>query len=354
MKPTQTILICPLDWGLGHTTRCVPIINKLLRLNYKVIIGADKNPLAFLQQEFPNIQYVVIPGYEVSYDEKGSFFKLFTESLKFNNFIKKEHELIDDIIKKHNIDIIISDNRYGLYSKKVKSILITHQLYPKVPIGKAIAHHKIEKLIANFDRCWIPDTETSENLSGDLAHLKPFNHRHQFIGVLSRFSNLASLDTLIEQTYNFDLIAILSGPEPQRSIFEKLILDQIEKHNLKAIIVRGLPNCSLSGAEMHNSELTVFNHLQTEELHKYIQQSKLVVCRAGYSSIMDLATLNKKAILVPTPGQTEQEYLAKYHHKKGNFYTQQQNELDLKKAIVEGEDYTPNFNFKDQLEFNLS
>ena len=365
MKSKKTILVCPLDWGLGHATRCVPLVEQFLAEGYQVIIGADKNPLAFLQQEFPELKTVVIPGYEINYGEKGSALKLFYESVKFFNFIKEEHQFIEEIIKENNIDMIVSDNRYGLYSKKVKSIIITHQLYVKAPLGEKIAHKKIEKLIGNFDECWIPDMEGTPNLSGDLSHLKPFKHPHKFIGALSRFTSLRTLRkekrSNFKKEFDYDIIAILSGPEPQRTIFEKLVFEQIEKHNLKAVVVLGLPSSNVIARDKTEAILTsvneiaslsrkamprngenirIFNHLPTEEFYNYIQKSKVVVCRAGYSSIMDLAALNKKAILVPTPGQTEQEYLASYHLKKGKFYSQKQSEFDLEKGLVEVENFS--------------
>lgn len=328
---------------MGHATRCTPIIRQFIDKGHEVIIGADKFPLAFLKLEFPQLKTVVVPGYEVTYNKKGSSFKLFYESVQFFNFIKKEHALIDKIVEENNIDMIVSDNRYGLWNKKIKSIIITHQLYVKAPFGEKIAHQKIEKLIGNFDECWIPDVEGELNLSGDLSHLKPFNHPHKFIGPLSRFSTkiTANLSVFKDrkniskslETYQFDIIAILSGPEPQRAIFENLVLEQIEKYNLKAVVVRGLP--SDKEPEVGSEETEIFNHLSTKKLFQYIKKSKVVVCRAGYSSIMDLATLGKKAILVPTPGQTEQEYLAKHHLDLGNFYSQKQSEFDLEKGLIE-------------------
>lgn len=330
----KIILVCPLDWGLGHASRCVPLIHNFIKDGHEVIIGADKNPLAFLKQEFPTLKTVVIPGYEVDYGEKGSTLKLFYESVKFFNFIKEEHSFINQIIEENNIDMIVSDNRYGLYSEKAKSIIITHQLFVKAPIGEKIAHQKIEKLIGNFDECWIPDNEGKNNLSGVLSHLKQIKVKHNFIGPLSRFSKLHPDQSQREQfAKEYDIIAIISGPEPQRTIFEKLIFEEIDKNKLKAVVVRGLPNKE-SGVRSQEFGKS-FNHLPTEELQTYIQKSKVVVCRAGYSSIMDLAALNKNAILVPTPGQTEQEYLAKYHHKKGGFYTQKQSEFDLRKVLTE-------------------
>jgi len=297
----------------------VPLIKQFLDEGHQVIIGADKNPLTFLKQEFPELQTVVIPGYEVNYGEKGSSIKLFYESVKFFNFIKKEKQFIDRIVEDNNIDMIVSDNRYGLYSEKVESIIVTHQLYVKAPIGESVAHKKIEQLLAKFDEVWIPDYEGENNLSGDLAHLKPFNQKHKFIGPLSRFEKPEGKPTI-----EYDVCAIISGPEPQRSIFEELVLEQIEKHHLKAVVVRGLPN------DNSKEDGLIFNHLPTKQLQDYILKSKTVVCRAGYSSIMDLDSLGKKALLVPTPGQTEQEYLAQYHDSKQQLLVQQQKEFDLK------------------------
>jgi uncharacterized protein (TIGR00661 family) len=333
MKKRKTILICPLDWGLGHASRCVPLINQFLSDGHEVIIGADKNPFAFLKQEFPALKTVVIPGHEINYGEKGSSLKLFYESVKFFNFIKEEHAFIDKIIEDNNIDMLVSDNRYGLWSKKVKSIIITHQLFVKAPLGEKLAHQKIEKLVNNFDECWIPDIAGEGNLSGELSHLKLIKVKHKFIGALSRFP-LYDLSNSIKAEY--DVIAILSGPEPQRTIFEKLVIEQIKKYKLKAVVVRGLP-CHESDVRSQDSGIKTFNHLSTPLLEKYILKSKLVVCRSGYSSIMDLSALGKKAILVPTPGQTEQEYLANYHLEQGNFYSQRQDEFDLEKGLTEVE-----------------
>jgi len=374
----MNILICPLNWGLGHAARCVPVIKELQRLGHHIIIGADKNPLAFLQQEFPALPTVIIHGYEVNYGEKGNFFQLFCESVRFYQSIKKEHQLIEKIIAENNIDIIISDNRYGLWSKKVKSIIITHQLFIKTPVGSSFVHHKIEKLINNFDECWIPDFENKPNLSGDLSHQKTIKLSHRFIGPLSRFTSCHTepvevlskekLSNLIIEEY--DIIAIISGPEPQRTIFEKLILEQLQNSKLKAVVVRGLPKKGQGTGDkgkgkkgqgtwdkgqgtIDKHEIHIFNHLKTEELQAIILKSKLVVARSGYSTIMDLVALGKKAILIPTPGQTEQEYLANYHFEQGNFYTQKQSELNLQKGVIEVEQFSATINNEYKLKFDF-
>ena len=205
----QTVLVCPLDWGLGHATRCVPIIEQLLAKGHQVIIGADKTPLAFLTQAFPTLKTVVVPGYTVDYSKKGSLIKLLYESVFFFLFIKKEHAFVQKIIKENKIDVVISDNRYGLWSKAVKSILITHQIYVKFPVGERLMHRIIAKLIQQFDDCWIPDVDGEVNLSGDLSHLQPIQYQHQFIGALSRFSKVNTSNLTEKQPVDFDVIAIL-------------------------------------------------------------------------------------------------------------------------------------------------
>ncbi|PCI99193.1 MAG: glycosyltransferase [Flavobacteriales bacterium] len=339
----KNILVCPLDWGLGHATRCVPIIRELQRLGFNVIIGADKNPLALLTQEFPNLKVIVIPGYNITFDEQGSFIKLFFKNVRFYKFIKKEHQLLETILEKNNIDIVISDNRYGLWNKKVKSIIITHQLFIKVPIAEDWAHKITQTLIEKFNDCWIPDFNGSENLSGELTHLKSISFKHHFIGSLSRFQKSNPVDK------KFDVLAIISGPEPQRSIFEKLVLEQMKSSKLDCALVSGTP---LEEKATINENVTVYPHLNTPKLQQLIEESKVIVCRSGYTSIMDLLTLNKKAILVPTPGQTEQEYLAKYHHKQSNFYTQTQSEFNLKNGLDEVEKFLPNFSLEETLKLD--
>lgn len=319
-------MVCPLDWGLGHASRCVPLINQFLKEGHEVIIGADKKPLAFLKEEFPKLKTIVIPGLEINYGKRGGSFRLFCEAVKFYGYINKERLLLGEVLEKHDIDVVVSDNRYGLYSKKTKSVILTHQVFPKAPIAESLLHKKIERLLRSFDEVWIPDDKTNNNLSGDLSHLKTPKQRHSFIGPLSRFS-------LPTKTLNieFDVCAIISGPEPQRTIFEKKLIEEINKYNLKSIFVRGLPG--VSGSNIDTKTITIFNHLETKKLQEYILKSKLVVCRSGYSSIMDMDALNKKALLIPTPGQTEQEYLAFYHKKNKLFFVQEQSDINLKKVL---------------------
>lgn len=341
-------MICPLDWGLGHAARCVPIINALIDLGHEVIIAADNAPLSFLKATFPQLQSVQLPGYTIRYSSNGRMnFKMLSQMPGFLKSIKKEHQLLQTIIDEYRIDLVVSDNRYGLWTKKIPTVFITHQLFIQVPLGKRwlnkINHHFIQK----FNECWVPDTENEANLSGNLSHTKKLNVLPTFfIGLLSRFSGK---ELSSEQKY--DAIVVISGPEPQRTVFESLVVKQAEKTALKLVVVRGLPSENKIPAYLQSENIELYNHLPTELFLEKIGKSNLVISRAGYSTIMDLAVLGKKAVLVPTPGQTEQEYLARYHFEKQHYFTQTQQEFDIEEAINKATNFT---GIQIQHQFDLS
>ena len=342
MEDKKNILLCPLNWGIGHATRCVPIINKLIENNFNVIIGADKRPLEFLKKEFPELQYIVFPGYNLNYPEKGSMaFKMFLSApIILFSFIR-EHKILKKIIKKNKIDAVISDNRYGLWNKQIPCIIMTHQILVKTPdnikLFKKILF-KINKFyINNYDELWIPDFEGEINLSGDLSHKYKISKATYFIEPLSRFNEYKSKVDISEKPC-YDVLVMLSGPEPQRTILEENILKQLKETKLKGVVVRGITEKS----EHYNftENIKVFSHLESDELINYILRSKIIICRPGYSSIMDLTALGKKAIFIPTPGQTEQEYLAQRFLNKKIFYSVKQKYFNLLNAIEKSEEYS--------------
>jgi uncharacterized protein (TIGR00661 family) len=336
MQQPQRILICPLDWGLGHATRCIPVIRALLQQHAEVLIAADGRPFELLQLEFPDLQFIRLKGYEITYPASGSMAAAMLFSIpKILAGIKREHRELEKIIRDHNIDCVISDNRYGCRNKKIKSIFITHQLMIKSPWGERILHRIILRHVAKFDECWIPDHEGADNLSADLAHKYPLPANAFFIGPLTRFTAADATDKSLPARY--DVMAIISGPEPQRSMFEKEISEQLFQSGLAALIVCGIPE-GKAGPEK-KGKLEIVSHLSGKEMQKAIAASGIIISRSGYSTIMDLAALNKKVIFVPTPGQTEQEYLAKYFSEKQVAYFQAQSEFNLDKALDESKKF---------------
>lgn len=331
---TYRVLIAPLDWGLGHATRCIPIIQLLLEKGYEVHVASSGDAQRLLQLEFPQLKQFSLPSYKVGYSQRLPFMlKVFLQLPKFLLVIIKENKVIKQITNQNRYDLIISDNRYGCHSSNVKSVFICHQLniiMPSLIAWMAPVINYVNHLwISRFDQCWIPDDSTA-SLTGRLT--KPALPNSEWIGVLSRFGKDESAAT------EFQLAVLLSGPEPQRSVFEKKILHQLSGLKLKSILVRG--RLDVNPIEKENQHLMVINYLHGEELQNIIEKSEVVLCRSGYSTIMDLVKLQKKAVFVPTPGQTEQEYLGFRLMQNGIALCQRQNEFNIVQALKEIKNYT--------------
>jgi predicted glycosyltransferase len=341
MRQKKRILVCPLDWGLGHATRCIPIIRLLLQKNQDVLIAGSGRSFILLKQEFPTLEFIDLPGYDIRYSKNGLAIQMFFSIPRILKGIKREHELLKNIVQEKKIDIVISDNRFGLWSHQAKTIFITHQLSIKSPLGEYVLHRINLHYIKKYDQCWIPDSEGESNLSGELTHTYSFPENAFFIGLLSRFTNqLPSTTpaTAFGLKKSYDVMVIISGPEPQRSIFEKLILKQVSTIPLRFLITRGITEQAPIVETKGN--IDIVSHLSSTEMEAAILSASMIVSRSGYSTLMDLAALNKKAVFIPTPGQTEQEYLAERCMKNGVAYFEDQSNFNLKNALEKGVLYT--------------
>lgn len=308
------ILICPLNWGLGHATRCVPIIQKLMNQGHELVIAADGYPVQFLRQQFPTLKTIEFPGYKINYASgKSQILAMVKNMPNIISGIIKEHKSLKKLLKQNKFDQIISDNRFGLWNKKVHSIYITHQLMIKMPDSlnflEPIAWFIHRYIIQRYDECWIPDFEGIDNLSGDLSHKYPLLPHAKFIGMLSRFQHINE----IIPSEDFDIVAVISGVEPQRTVFENQLLNRFADSEQKILIVCGKPALEKTTKQVGN--ITCISHLNDNELAAILLGAKKIISRSGYSTIMDLKSLNclYKAEFIPTPGQTEQEYLFKIH-----------------------------------------
>jgi UDP-N-acetylglucosamine transferase subunit ALG13 len=341
-KKTETerrkarILVAPLDWGLGHTTRCIPIINELLLQGCEVVLAGNNQQQIILKEEFPELRFESLTGYEVRYAGLGSLaWKMIKQIPRIKKIIQYEHNWLSQKIDELNIDAVISDNRYGLHTEKIPCVFITHQLSIKSPWKwtEKFLQNKNYKYINRFSECWIPDDEGENNLAGELSHpnRKPVCPV-KYLSALSRFKK-----TGIEEIKKH-LLIILSGPEPQRTFFENIIVKQIGHYNGSATIVRGLP---ASGSLIPSTNsIRFYNHLPADKMNEEIEKAEFVIARSGYSTIMDAMTLHKKGILVPTPGQTEQEYLAKYLSDKQICITEGQKKFSLPGMLDKAENFS--------------
>ncbi|MBO9727044.1 MAG: glycosyl transferase family 28 [Chitinophaga sp.] len=302
----------------------------MLNAGCQVFIAAEGKHAALLQQEFPQLTVLPLPGYRIQYAQKGKFFglKIIQQIPKIYRAIQYEQRWLKKIVAEYQINAVISDNRFGLYHKKIPTVFITHQLLIKTPFGGWIERtlQKINyRFINKYSACWIPDFAGDNHLSGELAHPAQLPPHTTYIGCLSRFEPRNNVEK------KYDLLVLISGPEPQRSNLEKMILDQIKSLQITALIVSGKP-----GTPQHEQiapGVKQVNHLNASELNEAMLASDMVLSRSGYTTLMDLAKLNKKAILIPTPGQSEQVYLGEYLMEKGYFYSLPQEQFNLKTAL---------------------
>jgi hypothetical protein len=341
------ILVAPLDWGIGHATRCVPIIRMLQSKGAVVTIAAAGRPLDFLKGIFPDVRFAEAPGFRVTYPSTGSMaLKMAWSAPRLLAGILHEHRWLERYISEHGVDAVISDNRFGFWSRYVPSIYLTHQVLIRMPKGMAflevLSYRAHGLFIKKYSECWIPDFEGEKNLSGDLSHRYARPANAFFIGPLSRFINVAGETNKETMVPGPDLLVMLSGPEPQRSILEKIILAEVERNpGLTTVILRGIPGEENDGEP--KAGLMVHSHLSDREIAELIRTSRHIVCRPGYSTIMDLASMGRTAILVPTPGQTEQEYLAGYLSCEYGFCTITQKNFSLEEALNAPSSHNPAF-----------
>ena len=333
VKPVA--LVAPLDWGLGHTTRCIPVIQELLDNGFEVVIACNAQQERVLKNEFPFLTYYFLNGYGLTYgkDRWQTRLKLFFSIPKILTAIKQEKIWLNSFVNRKHLDLVVSDNRYGLRHHKTTSIFITHQLHIKTGMGllsDKILQRINYSFINHFNYCWVPDYATEKNLAGELSHpLKKPSIPVTYIGAISRLKAVATAST--EKL----LLVILSGPEPQRSILEAQMMKQLTAFNKASVIVRGLPaETVIPEAPSH---IKMYNYCNSTQIQNLLLTASIVICRAGYSSIMDYLLLQKKCILIPTPGQTEQEYLAAYLSNKGYACMGLQHNFDLSLLIPAAE-----------------
>jgi predicted glycosyltransferase len=313
---SEKVIISPLDWGLGHATRCSPIIRSLLEQGIEVEIASAITHKNFFAQEFPNLIWHEAPAYDIKYPKYGWQipFWIFGQLPRIHRIMQEENKWLASLCAKQKYTQVISDNRFGFFNKKIKSIFITHQLRIAFPKPFAIFEKAGEVwhkgIMKNFDEIWVPDYAEYPGLAGKLSHPSYSSEKIKYIGPLSRLNYMNS-DINCPKT--IDILALISGPEPQRLFFEKYAIKFLSEKPGEHCMIRGLPN----ETEVPDLPFQVFNHLSAVDLRDKILASRMVLCRSGYSTLMDLELLKANAILVPTPGQTEQIYLAKLWGKRG-------------------------------------
>ncbi len=301
----KKILVVPMNWGLGHATRCVPIIRQLEREGNQVFISGSGDSGAWLKQYFSHLEFIPnCPDYGVFYPEKIGFLSWLKQWPRWEKAIAHENKWLKEKQNEFQFDVVISDNRFGLWLDDAENVFITHQLNPILPkLFKGLYQWAFWRRMRNFQKIWVPDVEEARSLSGQLSTVKRSDSRVERIGWLSRFSEVE------EQTFeSYEWVGIVSGPEMHRTLFELDLLDKMKSSNLRCLLITGQP---MKPRYEVMGNVNILHHLEDEYLAYALRRAQKITSRSGYSSLMDYKALGVKAEVIPTPGQTEQEYLAK-------------------------------------------
>lgn len=328
------LLVAPLDWGLGHGTRCIPIIQRLRELDARPVIGADKGPLALLRDAFPELPNVRVPGVEVRYAKGASqTWAMATQFPAMLRSVREEHHLFLNLRRQLQLDAVISDQRFGIRADGLPSVIITHQLFPFTPFAQGVLRRINLRSVARFDRCWIPDDERAPGLAGELSHGRNVPRNALYIGPVSRMHPAKALAPV----ERYRIVCVISGPEPQRTLLEEELMRQLPAIEGKHLLVRGKPEPVLDETigtpDGAPGIVRRLGHLGGDALCGALLQAELIVSRTGYTTLMDLAHIGRSALVIPTPGQEEQEYLGKLHSGSGRFLVQRQGAMSLEAAL---------------------
>jgi hypothetical protein len=327
------VLLSPLSWGLGHATRDIPIIRTLLAHHHDVTIAASGNALAVLHQEFPECSFIEFNDYPIPYSSSRFFIPKFIASLPgISRALAEERRNLQRILEKNRYDLIISDNRVGVYSLKIPTIFITHQIHYHFPLlfwpielSSILANYF---LFDNFSQVIVPDNPPGPaSLAGKLS--RPV---HGLTDSKVFFSGILSSTPKMNIEQDLDFLVLISGPEPQRTRLEEILTPMLSDLDGSVIALLGSPQ------KTHRRSVsdccTLISYATTQEKIRLMNRAKFVICRSGYSSMMELAELNKRSgLFIPTPGQPEQEYLSYYYEKMGWFHSKSQYHLNLKQDI---------------------
>jgi len=341
----KKILVAPLDWGLGHATRTIPIIYAFLCRGWKVDLAVSGRVAALYKGQFPDLEQIPVPGYQIEYPSRGFEMPLWLlkNSTRLMSVILREQKAAQKLVQERGYDVFFSDNRFGFHAEGAYNIYMTHQLSIAFP-GPFAALEKIgvawhAREMSRFDSIWVPDFPEYPGMAGKLSHVP--KTKAEYVGALSRFADLDFLNMDWGKKYRF--AAILSGPEPMRSSFEKALLKAFEKIPGEHVVIRGLPgDAALPKAP---SNVKLYNHLETAEFARIVQSAEYCISRPGYSTVMDMVYLGANCIFVPTPGQTEQVYLGKALHSAHQAGLLKQDEISAKSLTAATREKHQSWNF---------
>ena len=332
------VLVAPLDWGLGHATRCVPVIREFLNQGAEVELAVVRSNAALLRSFFPNLRQRLAPSYNIVYPKHGYNMGLWLlkNGAHLNSVIKFERRYAEEMVKRFHYDVLFSDNRFGLYSRKAKSIYMTHQrriaFPPILSAFESLGMFWHASVMKHFDEVWVPDVPEFPGYAGSLSHIKKSPVPLRYVGTLSRFDEKYACAEQESADKPYRFVAVVSGVEPARSRFENLLRSIFEHIPGRHAIILGKP--ALGVKSWVEKNVDYFSHLPDDRFASVVKNAQWVVSRGGYSTVMDMLVLGAKCIFVPTPGQYEQIILARDLSRAGYAATLSESNLSLKTFLA--------------------
>src|SRR5690606_13577563 len=251
----RKIIVAVLNWGLGHASRSIPIVYALLEEGFDPVLASDGESLLLLRKEFPKLEWFELPSYHITYPRQGRFMRIhfmLKSPLMLKAIIAEYNALSSFISSDGSVAGIISDNRLGCFSKKVLSAYVTHQLQLLSGSTSKITSRVHHFFIKRYSECWVPDTKEPGNLTGEMSVSKKYNKPVKYVGPLSRFMKRKA-------DKSYDLLVLLSGPEPQRRLLEEILLMELKGYEGRILFIRGKVDAESTVEE--KGKMTILNYL---------------------------------------------------------------------------------------------
>lgn len=331
----RRILYGVYHWGLGHATRSLGLIRALIERGDAVTIVVAPGPgMRLLQSELGDAcEFYPFRDTPAPFSRYPAIFYLrMTAAMPWVLAgYRREHRLADKLVAERHFDCVVSDSRLGLWSQAVPSYCIFHSIHQRVPFFSHFTERFVERgqrdLLKGFTKVLIPDVEENGGLSGWLGHDPVFDWGEGRLVYIGPLSSVPRMD--VEQ--DIDVFFSVSGIEPQRGLLEQLVLQALPKLSGKIVVTLGRPK---DGGECREvAGATVYGYLDRKHQAEMLNRAKLVMTRSGYTTLMELAGIGRRALFVATPGQSEQEYLAEFHRERGHVWSVEQKHLDIPRDL---------------------
>jgi len=326
----RRILFAVHDWGLGHATRSLVLIRALVQRGDAVTILMAESPgLALLRAELGDAcefyPYEDIPKPFSRYPAV-FYFRMSCSVPQIWLRFTLEQRLTERLVRERRLDAVVSDSRLGVWSREAPSYCVFHSLRQIIPGRPRQLERIVERAqryaLRGYRAILVPDVEGDDALAGDLAHDLDVDWRGKlvYIGPLSELQPNGAAEDI-------DYFFSISGVEPHHTMLAERVLAALPALRGRSVVALGRPGSAADVRTVGNA--TIHGYLDRRAQGEMLARARVIVGRSGYTTLMEAAGFGKRALFVPTPGQSAQEYLAKFHCERGRVFSTVQSALDI-------------------------